>query len=133
VANYDNNNIFAKILRDEIPSKKVFESDFALAFYDINPQAPVHVLVIPKGPYVSMDDFAANASGEEIAGLWRAVGETAVKVGLVESGYRIIANHSADAHQEIFHLHIHILGGHPLGPMLEGGDVPPDGSWQRTA
>ena len=133
MANYDNNNIFAKILREEMPSKKVFESNFALAFHDINPQAPVHVLVIPKGPYISMDDFSENASDEEIVGLWRAVGETAVKLGLVESVYRIIANHSAYAHQEIFHLHIHILGGHPLGPMLEGGDVPPDGSWQRTA
>ena len=80
-----------------------------------------------------MDDFSANARSEEIVGLWRAVGETAVKLGLAESGYRIITNHSVYAHQEIFHLHIHILGGHPLGPMLEGGDVPPDGSWQRTA
>ena len=132
MANYDSNNIFAKILRGEIPSKKVLESDFALAFHDINPQAPVHVLVIPKGPYVSMDDFSANASSEEIVGLWRAVGETAIRLGLVEGGYRILSNHSAHAHQEVFHLHIHILGGHPLGPMLEGGDVPPDGSWQRS-
>ncbi len=133
MANYDSNNIFAKILRDEIPSKKVLESNFALSFYDINPQAPVHVLVIPKGPYVSMADFSENASSEEIVDLWRTVGETAKKLGLVEGGYRILSNHSTHAHQEVFHLHIHILGGHPLGPMLEGGDVPPDGSWQRSA
>jgi len=133
VPTYDSNNIFAKILREEIPSKKVLETNFALAFYDINPQAPVHVLVIPKGPYLSMADFSLNASDEEIVGLWRAVGETAKKLGLVEGGYRILSNHSIHAHQEVFHLHIHILGGHPLGPMLEGGDVPPDGSWQRSA
>ena len=93
----------------------------------------MHVLVIPKGPYVSMADFSENASSEEIVDLWRAVGETAKKLGLVEGGYRILSNHSTHAHQEVFHLHIHILGGHPLGPMLEGGDVPPDGSWQRSA
>ena len=133
MANYDSNNIYAKILRGEIPCKKVLETNFALAFYDINPQAPVHVLVIPKGPYLSMADFSLNASGEEIVGLWRAVGKTAKKLGLVEGGYRVLSNHSIHAHQEVFHLHIHILGGHPLGPMLEGGDVPPDGSWQRSA
>ena len=133
MAKYDSNNIFAKILRNEIPSKKVLETEFALAFHDINPQAPVHVLVIPKGPYLSMDDFSAKASSEEIVSLWRAVGETATMLGLVEGGYRILSNHSVHAHQEVFHLHIHILGGHPLGPMLEGGDVPPDGSWQRSA
>jgi len=133
MANYDSNNIFAKILRDEIPSKKVLETDYALAFHDINPQAPVHVLVIPKGPYVSMDDFSSNASVEEIAGLWRAVGQTATRLGLAKGGYRILSNHSTHAHQEVFHLHIHIFGGHPLGPMLEGADIPPDGSWQRSS
>ena len=133
MAKYDSNNIFAKILRNEIPSKKVLETEFALAFHDINPQAPVHVLVIPKGPYLSMDDFSAKASSEEIVSLWRAVGETATMLRLVEGGYRVLSNHSVHAHQEVFHLHIHILGGHPLGPMLEGGDVPPDGSWQRSA
>lgn len=131
MANYDDNNIFAKILRGELPSNKVLETEYALAFHDINPQAPTHVLVIPKGPYVSMDDFTANASAEEIAGLWRAVGEAARELGLVEGGYRIMSNHSAHAHQEVFHLHIHVLGGRPLGPMLEGGDIPPDGTWQR--
>ena len=131
MADYDDNNIFARILRGELPCTKAHETDHALAFHDINPQAPTHVLVIPKGKYVSMDDFSSNASAEEIAGLWRAVGETARALGLVEGGYRIMANHGAHAHQEVFHLHIHILAGRPLGPMLEGGDVPPDGSYSR--
>ena len=131
MADYDDNNIFAKILRGEIPCNKVRETDHALAFHDINPQAPVHVLVIPKGRYVSMDDFTANGSEEEIAGFWRAVGETARSLGLVGDGYRILANHSRNAHQEVFHLHVHIFGGQPLGPMLEGGSVPPDGTWKR--
>jgi len=128
---YDDNNIFARILRGELPCSKAHETDYALAFHDINPQAPVHVLVIPKGKFVSMDDFSRNASVDEISGLWRSVGETADALGLVEGGYRIMANHGAHAHQEVFHLHIHILGGRPLGPMLEGGDVPPDGSYTR--
>ena len=131
MADYDDNNIFARILRGELPCTKAHETDHALAFHDINPQAPTHVLVIPKGKYVSMDDFSSSASAEEIAGLWRAVGETARALGLVEGGYRIMANHGAHAHQEVFHLHIHILAGRPLGPMLEGGDVPPDGSYSR--
>lgn len=131
MAQYDDTNIFARILRGELPCNKVHETDFALAFHDINPQAPVHVLVVPKGPYVSMDDFCQNASADEIAGLWRAVGETARTLELVEGGYRVLANHGGHAHQEVFHLHIHILGGRPLGPMLEGGDVPPDGSYTR--
>jgi diadenosine tetraphosphate (Ap4A) HIT family hydrolase len=131
MAGYDDDNIFAKILRGDIPSNRVHETDHALAFHDINPQAPIHVLVIPKGKYVSMDDFSANASADEIAGLWRAVGETARVLGLETGGYRILSNHGAHAHQEVFHLHIHILGGRPLGPMVEGGDVPPDGSYAR--
>ena len=131
MATYDDSNIFARILRGELPCNKVHETDHALAFHDINPQAPVHVLVIPKGSFVSMDDFSSNASAEQIAGLWRAVGETARSLGLVEGGYRIMANHGGHAHQEVFHLHVHILGGRPLGPMLEGGDVPPDGSYTR--
>lgn len=131
MAAYDDNNIFARILRGELPCNKVHETDHALAFHDINPQAPVHVLVIPKGRYVSMDDFARNASADEIAGLWRAVGETAGVLGLVADGYRVLANHGRHAHQEVPHLHIHIFGGRPLGPMLEGGDVPPDGSYAR--
>jgi diadenosine tetraphosphate (Ap4A) HIT family hydrolase len=129
---YDDNNIFARILRGELPCNKILETDHALAFHDINPQAPVHALVLPKGPYKSMDDFTANASAVEIAGLWQAVGEVARALDLVPGGYRIIANHGACAHQEVFHLHIHVLGGQPLGPMIEGGAVPPDGTWNRA-
>ena len=128
---YDPQNIFAKILRGEIPCDKVYESAHALAFRDINPQAPTHVLVIPKGPYVSSDDFSANASDAELADFMRAVGVVAREAGLVDPGYRILANHGAHAHQEVPHLHIHIFGGRPLGPMLEGGAVPPDGSYTR--
>ena len=115
---YDPNNIFARILRGEIPCKKVFESEYVLAFHDINPLAPVHVLVIPKGAYVSMDDFSAKASPDEIVGFVRAVGEIARLVGVDANGYRILANHGSDAHQEVPHLHIHIFGGRHLGPML---------------
>ena len=118
---YDENNIFARILRGEIPCKKVYEDDFALAFHDINPQAPVHVLVIPKGPYVSMADFTANAPDELVVGFMRAVGKTADELGLVEGGYRTLANAGEHAHQEVPHLHIHIFGGKPLGPMLVTG------------
>ena len=115
---YDDQNIFAKILRGEIPCRKVFEDEWALAFDDINPQAPVHVLVIPKGAYVSWDDFSAKASDAEIAGFVRAVGHVGRELGLVEPGYRMLANIGMDAHQEVPHLHIHIFGGKPLGPML---------------
>ena len=115
---YDDQNIFAKILRGEIPCRKVFEDEWALAFDDINPQAPFHVLVIPKGAYVSWDDFSAKASDAEIAGFVRAVGHVGRVLGLVEPGYRMLANIGMDAHQEVPHLHIHIFGGKPLGPML---------------
>ncbi|RRQ51878.1 histidine triad nucleotide-binding protein [Sphingorhabdus wooponensis] len=115
---YDDQNIFAKILRGEIPCRKVFEDEWALAFDDINPQAPVHVLVIPKGAYVSWDDFSAKASDAEVAGFVRAVGHVARELGLVEPGYRLLANIGIDAHQEVPHLHVHIFGGKPLGPML---------------
>jgi diadenosine tetraphosphate (Ap4A) HIT family hydrolase len=118
---YDENNIFARILRGEIPCKKVYEDDFALAFHDINPQAPVHVLVIPKGPYVSMADFTRHAPDELVVGFMRAVGKTADELGLVEPGYRTLANAGEHAHQEVPHLHIHIFGGKPLGPMLIKG------------
>ena len=131
MASYDPNNIFAKILRGDLPCKKAYESEHALAFHDINPQAPIHVLVIPKGRYVSMDDFSRHASEAEIAGLWRAVGETARILGIDKTGYRTLANHGRNAHQEVFHLHVHIFGGRPLGPMLEGGSVPPDGLFKR--
>ncbi len=115
---YDPNNVFAMILRGDIPCDKVYEDEFALSFKDINAQAPVHVLVIPKSAYVSMADFTANASSEEMTGFFRAVGETARELGLEEDGYRLIANTGANAHQEVPHLHFHILAGRKLGPML---------------
>jgi histidine triad (HIT) family protein len=115
---YDDQNIFAKILRGEIPNKTVYEDEWALGFHDINPQAPVHVLVIPKGPFVSWDDFSANGSDAEIAGFIRAVGHVARDLGLVEPGYRLLANIGIDAHQEVPHLHVHLFGGKALGPML---------------
>lgn len=115
---YDPNNIFAKILRGEIPNKTVYEDEWALAFHDINPQAPLHVLVIPKGAYVSWDDFSAKAPAEEIAGFVRAVGHVAREAGLVEPGYRLLANIGGHGHQEVPHLHVHLFGGRPLGPML---------------
>ena len=115
---YDPNNIFARILRGEISCQKVFENEHVLAFRDINPQAPLHVLVIPKGAYVSMDDFSAKASAEEIVAFVRAIGEIARREGAAESGYRILANHGRDAHQEVPHLHVHIFGKRPLGRML---------------
>ncbi|PTS78148.1 histidine triad nucleotide-binding protein [Sphingomonas sp. HMWF008] len=115
---YDDQNIFAKILRGEIPATRLYEDDFALAFPDINPQAPKHILVIPKGAYVSWDDFSARASEAEIAGFVRAVGTVAREAGLVESGYRLLANTGPDSHQEVPHLHVHILAGRKLGPML---------------
>ena len=115
---YDDNNIFAKILRGEIPCKKVYEDQYALAFHDINPQAPLHVLVVPKGKYVSWDDFSAKASADEIAGFVRAVGQVARDLKLDVPGYRLLANIGADGGQEVAHLHIHIFGGRKLGPML---------------
>lgn len=115
---YDDDNIFAKILRGEIASTKVYEDEWAYAFEDINPQAAIHTLVIPKGRYVSWDDFSAKASEEEIAGFVRAVGHVARAKGLVEPGYRLLANIGGDGHQEVPHLHVHLFGGHPLGPML---------------
>lgn len=115
---YDPNNVFARILRGEIPNDTVYEDEHVLAFRDINPQAPTHVLVIPKGAYVDMDDFTANASAAEIAALFKAVGAVARQLGLDGDGYRVLSNCGADAHQEVPHLHIHIFGGRPLGPML---------------
>jgi histidine triad (HIT) family protein len=115
---YDEHNIFAKILRGEIPNRTVFEDEWALAFHDIHPQAPTHILVIPKGAYVSWDDFSANGSDAEIAGFVRAVGTVAQDLGLVEPGYRLLANTGINAHQEVPHLHVHLFGGKALGPML---------------
>lgn len=115
---YDDQNVFAKILRDEIPSRRVYEDEFALAFHDINPLAPTHILVIPKGPYVSWDDFSANASDAEVAGFVRAVGRVARENGHVAPGYRLLANTGTQSGQEVPHLHVHIFAGKPLGPML---------------
>jgi diadenosine tetraphosphate (Ap4A) HIT family hydrolase len=115
---YDDNNIFARLLRGEIPSKTVYEDEFALALHDINPLAPTHLLVVPKGSYVSWDDFSSNASDAEIAGFVRAVGKVARDAGLVQSGYRLLANVGLNSGQEVPHLHLHVFGGRPLGPML---------------
>ena len=115
---YDDQNIFAKILRGEIPNRTVYEDEWTLAFHDINPQAPTHILVIPKGAYVGWDDFSASASEAEIAGFVRAVGQVARDQGLVQPGYRLLANVGQHGHQEVPHLHVHLFGGRPLGPML---------------
>lgn len=115
---YDDSNIFAKILRGEIPSTRVYEDEWAIAFEDIHPQAQVHTLVIPRGRYVSWDDFSARASDAEIAGFVRAVGAVARAKGLVESGYRLLANTGRHGGQEVPHLHVHIFGGEPLGRMI---------------
>jgi diadenosine tetraphosphate (Ap4A) HIT family hydrolase len=115
---YDENNIFARILRGELPAKTVLETEHSLAFHDINPLAPVHVLVIPRGAYVSWDDFSACASEAEIADYVRAVGEVARRVGADAQGYRLLANTGKRAGQEVPHLHVHLFGGQPLGPML---------------
>ena len=115
---YDDSNVFAKILRGEIPAKKVYEDEWALAFHDIAPQAPVHILVIPKAAWVSWDDFSARASPEEIAGFVRAVGHVAREQGLVAPGYRLLANIGVHGHQEVPHLHVHLFGGRQMGAML---------------
>ena len=116
---YDKQNIFAKILRGEIPCDKVFEDKYALAFRDINPQAPVHVLLIPKGPYININDFSAKASDVEIAGYIRAVGHVGRKLGIVAPGFRTLSNHGPDAHQEVPHYHTHILAGRELGQIIK--------------
>jgi diadenosine tetraphosphate (Ap4A) HIT family hydrolase len=115
---YDDSNIFARILRGEIPSNRVFEDEEVLAFHDIHPLAPTHILVIPKGSYVSWDDFSERAADAEIAALVRSVGKVAREAGLVKDGYRVLANVGPDSGQEVPHLHLHIFGGRPLGPML---------------
>ncbi|MFD2235208.1 histidine triad nucleotide-binding protein [Phaeospirillum tilakii] len=115
---YDDNNVFARILRGEIPCRKVHEDEHTLAFHDINPQAPVHILVIPKGRYVSIVDFTANASEAEIAALFRAVTKVAEIAGVTTEGWRLLANIGINGGQEVPHLHIHVFGGRKLGPML---------------
>lgn len=116
---YDDQNVFARILRGEIPCRKVFEDAYALAFHDIAPQAPVHVLVIPKGSYVSVADFGATATAEEITGFWRAVAKVAAELGLEQPGYRVLMNMGTDGGQEVPHYHVHLFGGRGLGRMLE--------------
>jgi diadenosine tetraphosphate (Ap4A) HIT family hydrolase len=116
---YDPNNIFARILRGEIPNRTVYEDEHALAFHDINPQTATHVLVIPKGAYISFADFAAAAGDAEIAGFFRAVGKVARDLGVEEPGYRILSNHGRDAHQEVPHFHVHIFAGQDLGRMIK--------------
>jgi histidine triad (HIT) family protein len=118
---YDDDNIFAKILRGELPNTTVYEDDHVLAFHDIAPQAPVHILVIPKGRYIAQDDFHAQASDAEIVAFWRAVAKIARDEGLTADGHRVIANQGAAGGQEIPHFHVHILAGRRLGPILAPG------------
>ena len=115
---YDRDNVFARILRGELPSARVYEDEHVLAFRDIHPQAPVHVILIPKGKYVSVDDFSESASDAELAAFTRAIGRIARQEGIAETGYRILANHGEAAHQDVPHFHLHIVGGRELGPML---------------
>tara|TARA_B100000579_G_C22223522_1_gene572788 strand:+ start:119 stop:478 length:360 start_codon:yes stop_codon:yes gene_type:complete len=115
---YDENNIFAKILRGKIPNKTIYEDAYVLAFHDINPQAPIHALVIPKGAYIDFDDFTNNASSTEIEAFMMAIGKVARKLELVEGGYRVIANIGVNANTEVPHLHVHILGGKNLGSII---------------
>jgi histidine triad (HIT) family protein len=118
---YDRDNIFARILRGEIPCKKVYEDEHALAFHDIAPQTPVHILVIPKGEYESFDDFSAKATEAEIAGLIRALGKVARDAGVATNGYRVLSNMGRDGHQQVQHLHFHIFAGRDLGRMVPKG------------
>ena len=115
---YDNDNVFAKILRGEIPCERIFENEHALAFRDIQPLAAIHALVIPKSPRVDFADFTARADDAEAAGFWRAAAETARILGAEAGGYRLLSNCGANAHQEVPHFHLHIFGGEKLGPML---------------
>ena len=115
---YDDNNIFAKILRGEIPNNTVYEDDYALAFHDIAPHAPTHILVIPKGKYINIADFGANATADELTGFWRAVSKVAEDNGLTNEGFRSIANTGLNGGQEVPHFHVHLLGGKKIGPMV---------------
>tara|TARA_Y100000590_G_scaffold456750_1_gene607948 strand:- start:4068 stop:4427 length:360 start_codon:yes stop_codon:yes gene_type:complete len=115
---YDENNVFSKILKGEIPCELIYEDDFSIAFNDINPQAKKHILLIPKGKYISMDDFSEKASQNELISFFRAIGVVARKFDLDKTGYRILANHGPDSHQEVPHFHVHILGGNSLGPLI---------------
>lgn len=116
---YDKKNIFAKILRDEVPCEKVYEDKYALAFHDINPQASIHVVVIPKGPYINIDDFTEKATDDEIVGYVKAIGRVGRKLGIVDSGFRTLANTGPDSRQEVPHFHTHILAGNDLGQIIQ--------------
>ena len=119
---YDNNNIFAKILRGEIPCKKIYEDEFVLSFHDISPQKKIHSLVIPKGKYIDLDDFSSNSSQEEMVGLLKGINIVAKKLGIsvdTRKGYRAIANISEHGGQEVPHLHFHLFGGERVGKMVE--------------
>ena len=119
---YDNNNIFAKILREEVPCNKIYEDEFVLSFHDINPQKKIHVLVIPKGKYLDLDDFSLNASSEETVGLLKGISKVAKKLGIsaeIGEGYRVLANISDNGGQEVPHLHFHLFGGEKVGKMVE--------------
>jgi histidine triad (HIT) family protein len=118
LGSYDDSNIFARLLRGEIPSRRVYEDEWAVAFHDIAPQAATHVLVIPRGRWVSLADFAAGATDGEIAGFWRAVARVARELQLETPGYRALTNMGAHGGQEVPHFHVHLFGGQPLGPML---------------
>ena len=124
LAPYDDANIFARLLRGEIPSRRVYEDEWAVAFHDITPRAPVHVLVIPRGRYVSLSDFTRDASAEEIAGFFRAVGVVARAQNLEQPGYRMLANMGGHGGQEVAHFHVHLFGGAPLGAMLDARVAP---------
>jgi histidine triad (HIT) family protein len=115
---YDTNNIFAKIIRGEVPCKKVYEDDVAFAFHDISAAAPVHVLVVPKGEYVSFNDFTTKAGAVAVGNFFASVQKVAASLGLEQQGYRLITNHGAHASQSVFHFHVHILGGRALGGLL---------------
>jgi diadenosine tetraphosphate (Ap4A) HIT family hydrolase len=121
---YDRNNVFARILRGELPCRKVYEDEHVLAFHDIHPQAPTHIVLIPKGEYASVDDFSENASEAQLAAFVRAINQIARQEGVAEGGYRILANHGAAAHQEVPHFHLHLFGGRDLGPMLRRAPSP---------
>ena len=119
---YDKNNIFAKILRKEIPCKKIFENDYVLSFYDINPQKKIHALVIPKGKYVDLDDFSANASSDEMVALFKGINTVAKKLSIsvdIGKGYRALTNIGEHGGQEVPHLHFHLFGGEKIGKMVE--------------
>jgi len=118
---YDKDNVFAKILCGEIPCDKIYEDDYAIAFHDIEPQTPIHILVIPKGAYVSIADFGQNADENEITGFWRAVSKIAHEHGLMENGFRSVANTGVHGGQEVPHFHVHLLGGAKIGPLVQKG------------